>query len=243
MGFEGCKACILSPGQELRMMYKLIIFDLNGTLINIDKLLFRAYEKAVRGHGLEMPDEKAMRVFFHVPKYTFTKAYYELSSSDSYQIVGAYKAAYEELYAECAELFEGALDTLAALNENKIKLVLLADRDEGEVKAVLRRFNVDNLIETVRLNDMAGLTGQLELVISMYGFRKEESLYIGDQVEDMDAAELADVDFLPVTYGYGFEAASEDIDLPIIMLKKISELPAALLTMQARLEAEEHVYA
>lgn len=214
------------------MMYKLIIFDTDGTLINTDKVTLQAYRKAVKAHGLEVPDEKTMRVFPHVSKYIFTKAYYGLSPTDSYRIVDAYQAAYEELYVECAELYEGALDTLMVLNEKRIRLLLLTDREEGEMQAVLKRFGVDSMIETVRMNDKARLAEQLELVIRMYGFWKEESLYIGDKVEDMDVAQRADIDFLPVTYGYGFEASPEDIGLPVVMLNKISNLPIVLSKMQ-----------
>ncbi len=64
-------------------MYKVVVFDMQGTLIRKDDVLSESLRRVLSRRGMDMPDGRAMRLYRMLPPYSFIKEYYALSPDDA----------------------------------------------------------------------------------------------------------------------------------------------------------------
>lgn len=64
-------------------MYKVVVFDMQGTLIHKGDVLSESLWRVLVRHGMDMPDGRVMRLYRMLPPYSFLKEYYALCPDES----------------------------------------------------------------------------------------------------------------------------------------------------------------
>lgn len=186
--------------------YELIIFDLDGTLLNTSKGIFNSVRYAEREMGFKpIPDERLKEFVGPPPKAMYVQIYSvdeetALKAAQKHREYGKTKAVYEaEVYPEIEEL-------LGRLQERNYKLAVATLKSQEIAELVLKYYGLRKYFDAVIGMD-AKETLTKSQTIQMAIEKTESSqnvLMVGDSMYDYKGAMEAQVDFLGVLYGFGF---------------------------------------
>lgn len=206
------------------MMKKLIIFDLDGTLLDtIDDLAnsvnhalsvygfpvhpISAYRFFV-GNGVNklleraLPDDKKHPDFVSMLKVEFIKHYFAHSE-------------------EFTKPYQGISDLLGRLNEEGFLLAVASNKVHQATTELVRRFFPDiNFIAV--LGQREGFPAKpnpliLEEIINLSEIDKKEVLYVGDSGVDAATSYNANVDFVGVLWGFRPQKELEEVGAKVFV--------------------------
>jgi phosphoglycolate phosphatase len=131
--------------------------------------------------------------------------------------------------ADEIKLFKGMKPLLKKL-KRYYTIGIITTSKSDLISNVLQKNNV-NLIDFVFSgSSIFGKQAVLQELIRKHGLKKEETVYIGDEVRDVEASKKAGIKVIAVTWGYNsrkaLETAKADIvvDKPAELIKAINSL-------------------
>lgn len=189
------------------MKKKLLIFDLDGTLINTVNDLNKATNFALEKHHYPLRSIKQTTddIGNGVAKLIERSVPLGTSKEEYLQILSEFKEYYKEHYFDNSFPYEGVKDTLIKLKELGYSLAVVSNKFNEGANALVNKYfkNIFDHIQGLESpfnakpsNDMVNYT------MSKLGFNAKETLYIGDTNVDYETAKNANVDIVLVSYGY-----------------------------------------
>ena len=219
----------------LRRRPSLIVFDLDGTLVDsapdlaysIDQMLIRlgrapAGLEKVRGwvgNGMPMLVQRALTG--------------EQWPSAEPAGLGEALATYMDIYAENlsarTRLYEGARECLHALRERGLRMACITNKHSRFTRPLLEQLGVADYFDAIASADQFARhkpdPEPLLKTAERLGVSPDESMMVGDSPADAEAARNAGFMLALVPYGYhggkGVEALKPDL-----ILESLAELPA-----------------
>lgn len=218
--------------QNGHTMYKTIIFDLDGTLLDTLDDLTNATNEALRAFGLPLRTREEVRSF--VGNGIAKLIERALGEHTSYfdEALTAFKRYYGAHCADETKPYEGILPLLAELKARGVKTAVLSNKADFAVKKLAEEYFDGLLLAAVGENEAAGIRKKpapdaLFEVMKALKADKESTLYVGDSEVDIQTAKNARVDCLCVTWGFRDRAFLEAqggklfVDAPMEILKKV----------------------
>lgn len=191
-------------------MYKLCIFDLDGTLT--DTLESLTYSVNATLTELELPEitmEQCREFVGNGAKVLIEKAL-KASGDEELTLLDRGMEAYRRIFGKNCTYhvipYEGILFMLDSLQDAGIHTAVLSNKPHQQT--------VDVVADVLGSNRFASINGQREgiarkpdpagvyEVLDSLGVAKEECLYIGDSEVDMETAKRAGVTGVGVTWGF-----------------------------------------
>ena len=182
------------------MNYRLVIFDFDGTLADSFPFFLRVFNELADRHGFRRIDPA------HVP------AYRNLSPRQMMAEVGlpAWKLplvardfiALMRTATGGIKLFPHVGTLLRWLRKHDVVLAIVSSNAEDNVRAVLGPRNAALIDHFECGMSMFGKAPRIRRVIKNSGIAARESLYVGDQSSDCDAARSVGIAFGAVAWGY-----------------------------------------
>ena len=217
------------------MENKLLIFDLDGTLINTVKDLntavnfslkknnfpLRSIEQTTRdiGNGVAKLIERSIPGGLDNPLYK--------------KCLSEFKDYYKEHYFESSFPYDGIKDTLINLKKRGYKLAVVTNKfNEGANKMINHYFpNIFDVIQGEEEKYQKKPHPEMvNVVVNKLGFDKKNCHYIGDTDVDYETAINAHIPPILVSYGYRSRKFLEDkikgvpiIDTPSELLKILGQ--------------------
>jgi phosphoglycolate phosphatase len=182
------------------MTVRLAIFDFDGTLANTYPLFLSALHELALKHRFRhpAPDEQhklrgmgAAQVLreLQLPLWRVPAV-----SAD-------YRRIMHERIAEI-ELFPGIADALQTLADHRIELALATSNTLDNVQAVLGNALIERFTALECGTSLFGKPQRLRHILKDAQATPRETIYVGDEIRDADAAHRADVAFGAVAWGY-----------------------------------------
>ena len=234
---EGAGGAPGGSGRALRVT--LIVFDVDGTLVDSQHLIVAAQGAAFAAVGLPAPSrERALSVV----GLSLPQAFTALVGADGpvTALATHYKAAFGRLRAEAAlrePLFPGAADLLARLHATPgVRLGIATGKSRSGVDHLLATYGWDGWFRTIQTADDAPSKphpAMLEQAMTEAGTGPAETIMIGDTTYDMVMARGAQVTGIGVSWGY-HEAEALRTAGALQVVDSYTQLGAAL---DARLSA------
>ena len=197
---------------------KLIIFDLDGTLLDTGKGILKCIESTLEKMGLGVLDEEICRSFVGPP---LKKRFLELFNTDE-KTADTFVATFREGYGNggifLASRYEGMNECLAMLHEHSLLAVATNKREDLAVK-LLEKFEMASFFDAICGSDEASSLAKEQIVknaAERLGVPLADCLMIGDSSNDAEAAERLRMRFVGVTYGYGFKKSGDLTQFPHI---------------------------
>lgn len=208
---------------------KAILFDFDGTVMDGSGCVYRALERSCEEVGVPFPAMEKLKGFIGPPIWDSMRG---AGFADDMipDILRAYRriCGYEE-YLRYWRFYEGIPDMLTALRANGYRVFIVSMRSMpslSEVDGVIgfsAHFDgVFGRIDDDDTNDKAVLT---ERAIGRLDISRDECVMIGDSVYDEIGARNAGIDFIAVTYGFGYTDRSE-VNGAVAVLDSVAELRA-----------------
>lgn len=188
-------------------MRRLVIFDVDGTLVDSQGHIHAAMSAAFEAEGLAAPDRAAVR---GVVGLSLPQAVARLAGRPAPDLVARYKEAYPALApshgsAEAAPLYPGARAALDALAARGLALGIATGKSRRGLGVVLATHGLEGLFETVQVADDHPSKPHPSMILAALGeagVEREAAVMLGDTVFDMDMAAAAGVPAIGVAWGY-----------------------------------------
>ncbi len=186
-------------------MYVLLIFDLDGTLIDSVGDIADALNRALAELGLPPHTDSQVAGMIGNGVTELVRRALGLAHEPFLpEAVNRYRAAYTQRPLGRTGLYLGVKETLAAL-AHVDKAV--ATNKPGEVsREILRKLGVADHFIAILGEDDVGRKKPDPLIVDILrgksGASRSRTLYVGDSLVDADTADAASVDLALVTYGY-----------------------------------------
>ncbi len=191
------------------MNLRLVVFDLDGTLISSHRTIYTATIETFNRLGIEnnLTEEKFYpRIGLH-----FEDIFKEfgIDVPDFNEFIELYKSIYFD-FIKYSELYEGVEEILAELKRNKIKSALLTTKSQEQAELILRHFNIDSEFDFI-MGRRPGFEHKpspqsLLFICNSLKIMPIDTLMVGDTELDVMCAKNAGAKSCAVTYGYRSEA-------------------------------------
>ncbi|QDU64764.1 Pyrophosphatase PpaX [Planctomycetes bacterium Pan216] len=180
------------------MNYKYVLWDFDGTLADSLNMMLTIFNDAAHRHGfatIEDPEkfrDKTIHQFIKACGIPLWKVPKLLSESI---------ASAKDLMPD-VNMFPGIPETLSALRLAGRSMGIVTTNAEANVRICLRAHDVESHFD--RVIDRTGLLGKpraLKRALKTLGARPAESVYIGDEVRDIEAGRKVGIHVAAVTWG------------------------------------------
>ena len=203
-------------------MYKLAVFDLDGTILDTLEDLTSAVKFALENNRLPTRSRDEVRSFVGNGIVNLMKRAAGENAKDGDKVLADFKAYYKAPCAEQTKPYKGILTLLDNLKANGVKLAVLSNKAHFATIALADRY-FPGVFDTVAgENEAAGIRKKpapdaLYAIIERYGANKKETVYIGDSEVDIQTAKNAGVDCISVCWGFKDEAFLKENGASVIV--------------------------
>ena len=186
-------------------MIKLVLFDLDGTLIQSTELIMEAFRVTFKKYFPEVNVDEVITNFLGQTLWvTFGDYINENQSIDD--IIAFYRKTSEALIQSQMQAYPNAKETLAYLTKQNIRVGVVTSKMHGVAKEHLALVGLDTYVEhlvgyedvTLHKPDKEPLTKAL----SLFNMSPEEAIYIGDHENDIRSAKACEMMSCAVTYSH-----------------------------------------
>lgn len=189
------------------MKYKFAVFDLDGTILDTLDDLTDALNYALRTNGFPERSKEEVRQFvgngirrlieLGVPDRT--------SETDIDRVHSCFTDFYRCHCEDKTKAYDGIIDLLGRLKGKGIHLAVVSNKADYAVKKLCEKY-FPGIFDTA-LGEREGIRRKpapdsVNELLRTFGYRREESVYIGDSDVDIMTAENAGVDCISVDWGF-----------------------------------------
>ena len=189
-------------------MYKAIIFDLDGTLLDTLDDLTAAVNYALQKKNLPLRTREEVRSFVG---NGILKLMERSAGADNIalapDLLQQFKGYYASHCADETKPYDGVMKLLESLKNKGVYTAVVSNKADFAVKKLADFYFKDLLNLAVGENEEKGIKrkpdpASLIAVIDELGVEKTETVYIGDSEVDIQTAKNAGVDCISVSWGF-----------------------------------------
>lgn len=185
-------------------MYKVICFDLDGTLIDSIQDIANSMNLVLKEDGLKVYETKDYKEFIGNGANELVRLALNNDGYDLDYFVNKYKNVYSVKCLEETKEFPYVTNTLMNL-KTKYKLALITNKPDVDAQKVVNHFfpNVFDFILGQKSNiEKKPNKEGMDLMMEYFDVDCSECLYVGDSEVDYNFAINSNTDVLILTYGY-----------------------------------------
>jgi len=216
---------------------ELLIFDLDGTLINSIPDLTLAINKTLSHYELLPLTIPQVTPFIGNGAKTLVRRALEKVSNKKVstdflkQALAYFIQAYQRNVCQETYLYSGVVETLQYLHEKGYKLVICTNKPFLFVEPILDKLEIKPFFKTwigeASLPEKKPQGTPLLYLAHKMNTSKDKCIMIGDSKNDILAAQNAGMESIGLTYGYNYNENIEDYN-PTIVLESFSNLQKVL---------------
>ncbi len=189
-------------------MYDIVLFDLDGTLIDSERGITNCATYALGRFGIVIDDPLALRSFIGPPLFDSFSKTYGFSDEDAQRAVDYYRERFSEQGIYEFTVYAGIEDLLRRLKEAGKTLILATSKYELYAKQIIDRLGFTRYFSLAVGSCKDGSRGTKAEVISYamktYGITEPSRVVmVGDRKHDIIGARTVGIDSIGVLYGFG----------------------------------------
>ncbi len=189
-------------------MQKIVIFDMDGTLIDSKKDITLSINAIREAHyGLEPLSEDFIVASINKEVRNLPKLFYGTETYEKRDML-AFEAHYAKQCIKNPYLYDGVYEMLKTLYSSGIKLGVATNAPTKFAKLMLESLNVSEMFGLIVGADAVGSSKpnpeMLYKILEFYNYDKnsDKAWMVGDNSKDMDSAKNAEIDALFATWGF-----------------------------------------
>lgn len=191
-------------------MKKLVLFDLDGTLIDTLEDLGEAVNHALEAHGLPLHTTQEYRRMVGHGVRNLVQQALPTSKREDDAFVDECLAQFKSYYSAHIDVhtrpYPGMQALLTRMKENGMRLAVASNKFQEGTEHLIREFFPDIDFVAI-LGNREGFPLKpspaiVELVLEKSGIAKADAIMVGDSPTDMKTAAAGGIDALAVSWGY-----------------------------------------
>lgn len=183
--------------------YKLIIFDLDGTLVDAYKAITSSFNFTMKQLGSPKKDALTIRRAVGWGDENLLKPF--VKRSDLKKAIRIYRAHHKKSLLKESEVFPGVKNLLKSLRNKGMKLAIATNRPTKFTHILLKKLDLKKYLDYVLCADkLKNIKPHPEILIKIIRklkSKRREALYIGDMSIDIKAGNRAEIDTIAVLSG------------------------------------------
>ena len=207
--------------------YKAILFDLDGTLLNTYPGIFAAYKYVSNQMNLMPVTENVMQGVIGSAVLDIFQSKFCLAYDQAQVATQLYRTWYATHAMDLASTYEGMEELLMMLQQKHFLLATATMKQEEVAQKILTVHGLNQYMNKI-CGVVPGRTTKaatIEHVLKELQVDKSNALLIGDSKSDAIGAVQAGIDFMAVTYGFGFEQKTDaDIFHPVFTANSTTDI-------------------
>ncbi|MCY6960104.1 HAD family hydrolase [Clostridium brassicae] len=183
------------------MRYSHVVFDIDGTLIDSEKAVLNSLQKTIlEEKGIEKSLEE-LRFALGIPG----KVALSRLDIENLEEVEEKWDEYSKEYSHEITLFDGIRSVVQALKSKSIKLGIITSKTRKEYESDFVRFGLDSYFDVVICADDTKKHkpngDPMEKYLEITNARRQDTIYVGDSIYDMQCAKNAGVHSVLALWG------------------------------------------
>ena len=192
------------------MMYKAVIFDLDGTLLDTLVDLYNSVNHALRAFGFpERTIDEVRRFIGNGVKKLMERSTPEGTDEETNaKCLDCFRAHYLEHMADNTAPYDGVNELIAKLREKGVRTAVVSNKLHSAVVDLCKE-NFPLIEEAIGVSveeERKPNPVNVLKVLALFGISAEECIYVGDSEVDVQTAHNAGVKCIGVTWGFRDEA-------------------------------------
>ena len=211
--------------------YKLVVWDVDGTLLNTSDGIIASAKYAIDRFGLEIPGDDVMKTYIGPPIQDSFARTLPVDEQMAKDMADVFRERYKSEDLFKAYPYDGVISLLRELQANGIKQAVATYKRQDYAKSIVEHFGMSCYMDAVCGSDFAGNLTKADIIgnaIAAVGiYDRKRIVMIGDTVNDSLGAAKMGVDFVGVSYGFGVwddtdvvSLAADVNDIRMILLGK-----------------------
>ena len=193
-------------------MIKNVLFDLDGTLLDTREGIIESAKEAARLLGYKELSYEELLTFVGPPIQQSFIDHYGCDAVTAQKAAGIFRDYYKDKALLKAVPYEGIYELCEELKIRGINMAVATYKREDYALKLLRHFRFDEYCISMHgadNNNVLKKSDIVELCLDEMDATRTETVLIGDTGHDGNGASLAGVNFIAVTYGFGFKDKGE----------------------------------
>jgi len=183
--------------------YRLIIFDLDGTLVDAYKAIESSFNYTMGRFGYTKKDALTIRRAVGWGDENLLKPF--VNTSDLEKATAIYRAHHKKSLLKQSRVFPQVKSLLNYFRKQDIKLAIATNRPTKFTHILLKKLNLNNYLDYVLCADkLKNIKPHPEILIKIMKklkVKKRNTLYVGDMSIDIKAGNRAKIDTVAVLTG------------------------------------------
>jgi phosphoglycolate phosphatase len=184
---------------------KLIIFDMDGTLVDSSLTIVNAINYVRSNLNLEAMDKELVLTQVNNPDLNPAEFFYETEAFTS-----EHEAWFSEYYTDNhekeLELYDGIIEFLDELKETGYELAISTNAYRGSTLESLRHLNILDYFSSIACYDDVGrgkpAPDMLEKNLEDLTLEAHHAIFVGDSERDLLAANHLEMDYIMINWGF-----------------------------------------
>lgn len=193
--------------------YKYVLFDLDGTLLDTSEGIAVSINETAKMVGLPQIPQEDMRRFIGPPLEVGMQNYFDITTEKLQAVVAVFRDVYKANNMLKAKPYKGALELLQQLAESGVKVAIATYKRHEYAMKIIKHFGLNRFCSCCYGSDSEKLATKddiLKKCLEDMAADADKSVYIGDTIFDAESAANTNIDFVGVTYGFGFVHGEEN---------------------------------
>lgn len=217
-------------------MKPILLFDLDGTLINSIPGIQKALNLMLSEHNLRRVTADEVASFVgNGPKVLVERTFKAVDPTgkwDSEKEKRLFYSHYVSTSLTGSVLYDNVLETLQFLKDKNYPMAICTNKPQRATLRILFFLGLTDFFETVIGGDLLPFSKphpeHLHYALRLINLKDRSAIMIGDSITDKKAAKAAKLPFVAVSYGYGQPKDLEDSDFLIHSIEELKTILAAL---------------
>lgn len=197
----------------MSQQFDVVIFDVDGTLLDTSEGIKSSVKYTVEKHGLSGLSDEVMDTFIGPPIQDSFAKIYGLNGDILQELATTFRNQYKDYDLLKAKPYDGIYEVFDELSKRGIKLAIATYKRQDYAVTIMKHFGFDRYTDIIYGGDHENKLKKRDIIkkclTDMGVTDLKKAVMIGDSDNDAIGAENIGTEFIGVTYGYGFKNAED----------------------------------
>lgn len=213
---------------NFKIKKKLIVFDLDGTLIDSKHLVIKILNSLREEKGLNKLNPDKILSTLSLGGISMIKKTLETSENETEKFLQKFRTIYSKTKTPISLIYNNVPETLTYLKNKQYLIAICSNKPINLISNTLRDTNLDHFFNFIVGEDQKSLPKpnpeRILKCIKFFNLKKSDVVFIGDSKVDQLAAQNSKVDFIFFEKGYDDGVDKSKLPYSISDFKEIKNI-------------------